>query len=239
MASKTVYKYRYYDTDLLNFQTVWQESKPIGSNIDVISVTIIYQISKDLIQVTNNDDTKGHYMLEGLKVNIPGDTTKFITTKSFPTPISCYSVYCYPTASNVGDSISCYIPLPIVSVSQNIIVGSSNVMIPEFLRSYIDTGFNISLSNMNGIESLGQVIDINNTTLTTEYSTSNAYSIGDKIITKIYFVKDMYIPCIDKFTIGQSTLNGSYIHAKTPIIIEYFNNNSNAKVMTYHIEYTY
>lgn len=239
MASKTVYKYRYFDTNTSDFAIVWQEFAPTGSNVDSLSVTIIDQISESQTQIINNDKTHGHYMMEGLNIQIPEGTSKYTTVKTFPMPISCYAVYCFPTDCNVNDQISCHIPLPTSPILSNIPIGGSNITVPVPLSQYLDIGMNITLSNSNTTQNLGRIINVSENVINSEVAASNTFDAGDKIMTQIYFVKDMIFPVVNKYAIGQGTLNGTYIPAKTPIIIDYVNNNSNAKNMVFHLEYTY
>lgn len=239
MASKTIYKYRYFDTNLSEFAIVWQETAPVGSNIDTLSVTIIDQISESKTQIINNDKTQGHYMMEGLNIQIPEGTLKQTTIKTFPMPISCYAVYCYPTECNINDHISCSVPLPTSPIISNVPIGGSNITVPTQLSPYFDVGMNVSLSNSNITQSLGRIVNVSGDVISTEIAASNEFAAGDKIISRVYFVKDMMFPVVNKYVIGQGTLNGTYIPAKTPVIIDYFNNNSNAKNIVFHLEYTY
>jgi hypothetical protein len=241
MPNTTLYKYRYYSFSDSNFHTEWLENKPQGSNIDPVSVTVIDQISQDLVQIRNDyNKTGGNYMLEGWNVQIPAQSN-YDYFKMYPMGISCYNVYCYPTQSNVGDSFSCYCPLPTVPVVGQVLPGSSNIPVPGAIIPYINVGFNVALSNANGFEKLGHVININtsNNTITTEIASSNTYTYPDQVVTRSYFVDNLTIPVVTRFTVGEGTLNGTYVPANTPVYVEYKNNDSKEKTMTFHIEYMY
>jgi hypothetical protein len=240
--SSTVYKYRFYSITDSNFQTVWSQIVPSSSNIDPDSVTILDQISTNTVQIQNDTtNTKGNYMLDGFTVDIPGQSN-YLAIKQYPYPISCYSIYCYPTISNINDNFSCYsTPFPTINLTSNIQPGQSNIVIPGVFTSYINNGFKIGLSNSSTYESLGRIINVNSNTniLTTEYAASNTYNTSDTFDIKAYFVNNIMIASQDKIIIGQGTLNGTFVSANTHVVLEYNNNNSLSKKMTFHIEYVY
>jgi hypothetical protein len=242
MSTKILYKYRYFSTLDSNFNNMWAETPPTGSNIDTNSITIIDQISDSLIQIQNDyNNTNGNYMLEGFTINVPAQSN-YTSFKIFPMPISCYNVYCYPTQSNVNDSFSCYLPLPTVPVLGNVSIGSSNIPIPSALTSYVNVGYNVALSNSSNLEQIGRVIsiDTSNNVLYTEYCSSNSYSYpNDQVVIKAYFVKDLLMPVVNQIIVGQGTLNGTFVPKNTPVLIEYSNNSCTEKKMTYHVEYMY
>lgn len=242
MPSKTLYKYRYYSTDDSTFHTEWLENKPTGSHIDPLSITIIDQVSQELIQIQNDyNKTGGNYMLEGWNVQVPAQSN-YNTSKIYPFGISCYNVYCFPTESNIGDTFSAYCPLPTVPVTLPVQVGSSNIAVPSAFTSAVNVGFYLSLKSSNATEDLGRVIYVNqvNNIVTTEYAASNAYSYpNDQISIKAYFVKDFHFPILHKYIVGEGTLNGTYIPPETPVFLEYKNNNCVEKKMAFQVEYMY
>lgn len=241
--SSTVYKYRYYSIPDSAFKTVWSQTIPTSSNISPDSVTILDQVSTNIIQIKNDAaNTKGNYMLDDFTIDIPANQSNIIVAKMYPYPISCYAIYSYPTQSNISDNFSCYsTPFPTMNLMSNIQPGQSNIKIPSVFTSYVNNGYKISLSNSSNSESLGKIININSNTnvLTTEYAPSNIYTTSDTFNIKAYFVNNIMIATQEKIIIGQGTLNGTFIPTNTRVVLDYNNNNNLAKKMTFHIEYMY
>lgn len=246
---KTIYKYRYFCTSENMFKTVWSDTKPTKCSesadhlIDIDSITIIDQVSQNTIQIQNDpNNTKGHYMLDGVILNVPSHSN-YQYAISYPFSISCCSVYCYPTQSNLGDSVDCYFSFPGIHPSSNISIGQSNIYVSQQFSVVADRGFDIMMTNSSNMQSLGRIIDINEnvstSTLTTEFAASNVFLSNDDLYMRVYFVRNLHFPVQSKYVIGQGTLNGTYIPSHTPIYIDYKNNDSKAKQMTFHIEYTY
>lgn len=248
---KTIYKYRVLCVTENAFNTTWSDTTPTkcpcdeAHVIDEDSIVVIDQVSQNAIQVQNDTtNTKGHYMLDGLTFPISDTQPNTLYIKTVPMPISCYSVYCYPSQSNLGDSVNCYFSFPPTNPIAATPVGSSNILLSPAFAALVDNGFNIYLApitNPAQQESLGRIIDVNEATgtITTEFGASNAYTTNDLLFTRVYFVKDLYFPVQDKYVIGQGTLNGTYVPKNTPIYIDYKNNNQQSKTMTFHIEYMY
>lgn len=244
---KTIFKYRCYCVTEQAFKTTWSDTKittcPDNNThtIDDDSVLILEHISQDVVQIQNDlNNTKGNYLLDGLTINVPAQSNS-LTIKSFPMPISCYAVYCYPTQSNVDDKINCYFTLPTVPLMSNVSVGDSNFYVPSPYIMNAQTAFNVYLYNGSNTEALGKVLSINtsNNSILTEYAASNTYTTSNFLKTRGYFVRDVMFPFQEKYIIGQGTLNGTYIPANFPIFIEYDNHDCLEKKMTFHLEYTY
>jgi len=246
MSNKTLYKIKFFCETEGIYKTVWSPVMPkycssnIEHSIDKSSMTIIDQVSTSLIQIQNNlNNTNGHYMLEGLNVSVPAQSN-YTYVKNFPMNISCGTVYGFPTLSNIGDLINCYVSLPQTNPTQNISIGDSNINVPNTFIQYINIGNYLSINSESNYEHLGRVITINsnNNSIITEIASSNNYTVSNLIIPRVYFVKNLSIPN-EKFVIGQGIINGTYIPANAPVYIEYTNSDSQSKDMLFHIEYTY
>jgi hypothetical protein len=140
MPKKTLNKYRIYCQTERAFKTVWQDICPTSCPdnnshmIDNGSVTITDVLSTNAVTVQNYvANTGGNYRIEGFNVPIPPQQDVTFST-SKPMDILCYSMYLYPTDSNIHDTVSLYTQFS-VPISAVIKQGDSNIPVTSSIVS--------------------------------------------------------------------------------------------------------
>lgn len=250
-SSRKVSKFRVWCVTENNYQFVWSDARPTCCPTDATH-TITDDLTTITDSVANNnvfisaksyESTNGYYMMEGCKCEIPA-TASHLITKSYPFPICMFGFNFYSGPEHSGDSLD-------VMAANNVTVGvlaasaaisATTLVVSPTVTQNMQRGFYVTVTDGTNTDELGMCtgIDVVNNTITVATPLTHAFSPYTTYVNlSIYIVKDFWITQTAKYEIGYGTMAGKPVPTGFPLVIQYNNNNQQAKSFAWSAEYTY
>ena len=247
----SVNKYRMYcQTEDKNVYKWDEYSSTICPNngahtIDSSSITIVDSVSKNLVRILEEHvATGGNYFLDMLKMVCPANTTtEKIFTWSYP--ITVLAGFTWTSSNYINDLIS-------VEVGSNTVVGviTSNVVETDTVINVSSTviqnvkrGHYIRLTDgVNAsVRILVKSVDNSLNTLTLKDQIGFSFSSASPTYVQltVFVCKDHEFGEPGKYTIGEKTINGSYIPDGVSLKVIYVNNNNVEKTLRISLDTYY
>lgn len=246
-----------YCTDGDAYQTVWSTLAPT-----VCPLNHTHSISTDpgpkIIQTIGQTDvkiveetmgsTQGYYKFRGYNESIPPGVTGNVTTftKSWPFGITILNGGFYSTSNMVGDVLDLtaaentvigYITAPVYT-------GNTIISVNSTVIDNVAKGFYCNITDGVNVDTLGEIsnIDIANSRITVTTSAENNFSPASPTYVRITVgvIDNFVIPVGEvRYSFADKKVGGKYIPPNTPIKMKYTNNEGNAKVFAFSMEYLY
>ena len=230
---------------------VWNTEAPIvcpndnTHTIDVNSITKINSVSSDIVEIKEETiPTGGNYKAETVIINTNANETS-ITDKTWIIPINMFAVYFITTTEHDGDNL-------IVEIAPDTIIGAitSDVNVNDTIIHVNDTvldnlyiGYHVKLDDLTNSDDCGMVthIDKINKTITINTPTTQTFSISTPTYIRqtIRMIDNFELSPSTKYSLGTTTIGGSYVPTGIIARVKYVNNSSNPKKLRINVEYLY
>lgn len=246
-----VYYYRLKCVTENNNKYIWNTEPPTTCptnsehEIDINSVTKITSISSDVVEIKEESvPTGGNYKAETVIINTNvGETS--ITDKSWIIPINMFAVYFNTFTEHDGDNLVVEIaPDTIIgSITNDVNIGDTIIHVSDTVLKHIYVGYYIKLNDLTNSNDCGMVtlVDKSSKTITVNIPTNQSFSMNTPtyIQQTIRMIDNFELSGSNKYSLGTTTVGGSYVPTGTIARVKYTNNGSESKKFRINIEYLY
>jgi len=185
--------------------------------------------------------TQGNFRIEGLFITTPANTTQ-TQTYSWNYPINVLGLKFHTPAANNGDIVNgCIAPtMPVAILATAAQIGDQYITISTPVASYIKNGFKL-YTNPTQPTTLGYILetDLINNRIKLEAPLTTSIAASTPLYVEIHVVKNLKLYEGMRFTIGDLSINATYVPQNTPIVLKYTNTHLTANDFTFLIEYLY
>lgn len=246
-----VHNYRLKCTTENDFVYTWNTEAPTvcpndnTHTIDTNSITKITTVSSDMVEIKEETtNTGGNFGIEGIIINASGDSVTNVD-KSWPIPISIFSLTFTTETDHTGDIIDIYVSPDTITgaIVSDVSVNDTVISVSQTVIDNIFIGYYIKLYDTVNTDDLGMVtnIDKSNNTITVQNASTNDYSLSSPtyVLQTIRMVRDLELGPPWKISFGRDKIGGSYLPSGTVIRLAYKNNTSAAKKLNTKLEFLY
>lgn len=247
----TLYKWEVWCVTDAKYETVWKESAPTvcPSNAahTIQNPRFTETVSTQMTKIIEEEKqaSQGIYQFRGYKIDIPSGTPGNVTAipMTWPRAITIMNGWFHSSNDNVGDSIDANVTATIGYIVAPAYATNTTFTVNSTVMENIYTGYTMHLTDFVNIDHLGEVLSINasNNTITTAKPVSRTYSPASPTYVQITsrLIRDLYIPTSGHYTFASKKVGGRALPTNQPLVINYTNNDGNAKVYAYNMEYLY
>ncbi len=234
--------YRWYEASYTPDSICFIDNTHVVNN-NSLSIVDFFN-SKEVIVKEEHTKTQGNFRTEGFKFDIPAQN-EYTGTISFNYPINLLAVWFNVTSENIGDELTVEFQPPYTgTIAIDITSPTSSIQVDSMTANLINIGFGIILKrdSDNYMEHVGEVLAVNTTTcvITVSLSTTDTFSIGDKVHFRVSGVKNVFLSSVGRHSIGTSKLGATFIMTGGVFYAHYTNNTpESTKKFFYELEYLY
>lgn len=233
------------------FKYSWNIIKPTycptnsEHQIDNNSITKLSSVSSDIVEIKEESiATGGNYKSETVIINInPHETS--IKEKSWIIPINLFAVHFTTSSQHEGDNLIVdFAPDTIIgTITNDINIDDNIIHVDDNVLNNIYVGYYVEVDDLTNSEDCGMVISIDKAskTITVNNNISKSFlSTSPTYIRQtIRMIENFELGPPSKYSLGTTTIGGTYIPTGTVARIKYINNSSNAKKFLINVEYLY
>jgi len=230
------------DEGVLNDIVVHHTGEPSVETPTIVKADILTEAIKF---VEAGDTTQGLYSAKSLIMDISSGEAEQITDFTWPYDIAIMSGTLGVSNDMLGDELSIDIgPNTLVgALIAPLNVGDTSIYVSPTVLENIKKGFYIGLYNAGGdtgVE-IAQVIDRDdaNSKLMLGAPSDVSANAGSYIAMCAKLIPNLYLHSIDKIEIGKDLPTGQRIPKNLPVRVDYHNNNSLAKKISFFVEFLY
>lgn len=214
-------------------------------NVNLNSISIVDFIRENEVSIKEEKiKTQGNFRIEGFKFNIPVNTT-YTYTHYIPYNINLLAIWYTVKSENIDDVLNAYCQ-PVINgtITSNIISPTTTLNIDNSFINIVNIGFVIIIERVsdNYKENLGEIvsIDTNTNTVIVTNSTSQNFSVNDKVFIQIHGIKNIVLALTGRHSTGSSKLGGTYLSSTCILTTTYQNKSlTDEKSFNYELEYLY
>ena len=245
-------QYRVYCVEEAKYITFWDMVAPTqcpnvhgDRTIDHAKTVILRSIEQN--ETTVKEPTTGQFQAMSRIIDIPACSPGDVVCidLDWPMDISIWNSTIRPIDSMLGDQL-CLIYDPdqsIGTLTDDALVGDTILHVSESVLSIISLGYELTLDNGVRRQDVGRVVDIDLTAKTIEIEKPlehNYYSVSPTVVLlNICLIKDLFIDKIDDISFGTKGFRSKAVPARTKLRVKYTNNNGEAKMWCWVVEYYY
>lgn len=240
----TVFKAELSNPDVSTLDNIVSnhDGEPIPDSTPIVKSE---QLTEHIKFVEAGDTTQGMFAARSLVVDISAGESEKTVDFSWPYDVALMSGTFAITEDMIGDEMNIHVgPNTLIgALIQPLSVGDTSIYCSSTVFENIKVGFYFGLYNgggATGIE-LGQVIykDEANSVLTIDTPSDVSANAGTYVAMCAKIIPYVYMNSTDKIEIGKDVPTGQRIPANLPVRVNYINNNSVAKKVSFFVEYLY
>lgn len=245
-----------YCTTESAYKTVWSIEQPTvcpTNSAHTISANpgprIIQTITDNKVKIIEEDGvTQGIYKFHGYIKNIPSGPQGNVTTltHTWHYPITLINGWFISGTDTTNDKIDLVVAENTVigAITAPVYTGNTEISVTSTVLTNISKGYFVNITDGVHVDELGEVISIDqlNSKITVCDAATHTFSPLSPTYVRmsVKVIEDFYIP-IEKqrYAFAEKKVGGKYIPTGIPLKIKYTNQNGNAKVFAYNMEYLY
>jgi hypothetical protein len=256
MTEKIVHEWEVYCITDSVYRKLWDTEEPTtcpDNNGHTISTNppprIIQTINSHDVKIIEEDGiTQGIYKFKGFSLDVPSGTSGNVTSQTlmFSYPISLINGWFISSKGMAGDIIDLSVAdnTVIGAIGAPVYTGNTEMTVTSTVTDNLSIGYFTSLTDGSQFSDLGEVLAIDkiNSTITVQTPSTNTFSplSPTYVIMQVKVVENFSIPVEnERYAFAEKKVGGKYLPANTPIYVKYTNNEGNAKVFSYNMEYLY
>lgn len=258
--SDPIYEYNVWCNEEAKYTSQWNTVAPTictstvshtgARDIDTTKSIIVRKVSEDLISV--KDQYSGYFQSVSLEIAITGasgmhniDVFSDGSPIVWPMDIIVWQTTVFPTSNMIGDYMS-IVAAPNTTVGY-ILPGAATGATVVYTQQTatnnpnIIRGVDIAITDGVNYQDLGRITGLNSITGTVSFENPllRAYSAFSLIKVNIRTVKKIKFYSAGSKEFARKGSSGKRIPSGTPIRLEYYNNNGEAKTVCIDLEYYY
>jgi len=246
----TTYNWELWCVNEAKYLTVWNTITPTtcpnNSTHTIQNPHILETVSTQTTKIVEElVPTQGYFQFKGFKLDIPAGSPGNITTTnvSWPRPTTLLNGWFLADSTNKGDTVSANITATVGAIGAPVSVGATSIVVSPTVLENVAYGYTLQLTDLVNEDNLGEILQIysGNSTVVTSKASTHTYSATSPtyVQTTIKLIESLYIPMPGRYEFAEKKIGGKTLPARLPMTVEYQNQNGNAKVFAFNLEYLY